>query len=182
MNWKKYSIWYTALSSALILVLCIFLFKDCSSEPECIEIIKRDTITVIHDSIIEKVKWKTYHDTIFTTVFVDTNTQDTMIKQDTLHIPIEYKQATFKTSKDSMDLEADIQYHGYQAEIDTVQFRYNFHYTQEIPKPKQKKFGWCVTIGPSFNFGFNYDMVGNRVGAGPGVGVSVVVGPSYIIK
>lgn len=78
--WKKFSIWYTIISSALIVVLCIFLFKDCSRSPECIEIVKRDTITITNDSIIEKIKYRTHYDTIFTTVFVDTNTQDTMTK------------------------------------------------------------------------------------------------------
>jgi len=48
---------------------------------------------------------------------------------DTLQIPIDYKQASFKTSKDSIDLEAKIQYHGYKAEIDSVEFAYQLHYT-----------------------------------------------------
>ena len=184
MNWKKALF---IILSILLLVSLIFngiLVYNLKqqSEPAVIEIVKNDTVTITKDSIVTQYKYRTHYDTVFTIIYVDSSSLDTIKKEDTLQIPIDYKQASFKTSKDSIDIEADIQYHGFKAEIDTVQFKYNFHYTQEVPKPKQKKFGWCITFGPSVNFSFNYDMVGNRVGVGPGVGVSVVVGPSYIIK
>ena len=63
--WKKFSIWYIIVSSALILVLCIFLFKDCSKSPEVIEIIKNDTIVVNKNDTIfkERIKYVTTIDT-----------------------------------------------------------------------------------------------------------------------
>ena len=184
MNWKKALF---IILSILLLVSLIFngilVYKlKQQSEPAVIEIVKNDTVIITKDSIITQYKYRTHYDTVFTTIYVDSNSLDTIKKEDTLHIPIDYKQASFKASKDSIDIEANIQYHGFKAEIDSVEFAYKLHYTQEVPKPKQKKFGWCITFGPSISYDITLDTQNKTFSYGPSVGVSVVIGPSYIIK
>lgn len=166
--------WIVGILLLVSLVLNgILVYKHCNqSAPEYIYV--TDTMVIQKDSIIEKIKYKTKFDTI-----IDLQYKDTII-HDTIEIPIEHKVSEFNFKKDSFELKQKIHHSGFHSVIDSVECNYTFNY--EVTKPKPKKFGWCITFGPSFNFGFNYDMVGNRVGAGPGVGVSVVVGPSYIIK
>ena len=181
MEKEKINIWSLVLNfilGTLLVVSLIFLFRSCNTSPEVIQIVQKDTITITKDSIVERIKWRTHYDTVFVdTIIHDT---DTFEIRDTLHIPIDYKEASFKTSKDSIDIEAKIQYHGFQAEIDTIQIGYNFHWTEEVKK--KKKIGWAITIGPSINLGLNYNILNKNFDCGPGIGVSVVVGPSFIIK
>lgn len=184
MNWKKALF---IILSILLLVSLIFngilVYKlKQPSEPAVIEIVKNDTVTITKDSIITQYKYRTHYDTVFTTIYVDSSSLDTIKKEDTLQIPIDYKQASFKTSKDSIDIEADIHYHGFKAEIDTVQFKYNFHYTQEVPKPKQKKIGfvWYIGIGPSG--GVNFNVKDRTFDYGPSLGIQVGIGVGGYIK
>lgn len=181
MNWKKALF---IILSILLLVSLIFngilVYKlKQQSEPAVIEIIKNDTVTITKDSIITQYKYRTHYDTVFTTIYVDSSSLDTIKKEDTLQIPIDYKQASFKTSKDSIDIEADIHYHGFQAEIDTVQFKYNFHYTQEIPKPK-KKIGLVWNIGLYAGYGINFN--NGQYYFSPEVGVGGSIGLGGFIK
>ena len=182
MNWKK--VLFIILSILLLVSLIfngILVYKlKQQSEPDVIEIVKNDTITITKDSIITQYKYRTYYDTVFTTIYVDSNSLDTIKKEDTLQIPIDYKQASFKTSKDNIDIEADIHYHGFQAEIDTVQFKYNFHYTQEVPKPKQKKIGLVWNIGLYAGYGINFN--NGQYYFSPEVGVGASIGLGGFIK
>ena len=174
--WKKFSIWYTIISSALILVLCIFLFKDCSNSPEVIEIIKNDTIVVNKNDTIFKDRIK-YVTTIDTAIVFQC---DSIIDTIYVTLPDEHKEATFKKSQDSIDLEAKIQYHGYKAEIDSVEFAYKLHYTQELPKSKPKKIGLVLNIGPYIGYGINFN--NGQYYFSPEVGVGVSIGIGGIIK
>lgn len=180
--WKKALF---IILSILLLVSLIFngilVYKlKQQSEPAVIEIVKNDTITITKDSIITQYKYRTHYDTVFTTIYVDSNSLDTIKKEDTLQIPIDYKQASFKTSKDSIDIEADIQYHGFKAEIDSVEFAYKLHYTQEVPKPKQKKIGLVWNIGLYAGYGLNFN--NGQYYFSPEVGVGVSIGIGGIIK
>lgn len=100
---------------------------------------------------------------------------------DTIYItlPNEHKEATFKTNKDSLDLEAKILYHGYKAEIDTVEFVYQLHYTYEIPK-KEKKIGLVWNIGPYVGYGINFN--NGQYYFSPEVGIGGSIGIGGIIK
>ena len=142
-----------------------------------IEIIQNDTITITkRDTIFkEKIRYITKLDTMI--LYEHDSITDTIY----ITLPIEHKEATFKANKDSLDLEAKILYNGYKAEIDSVEFAYQLHYTKEIPK-KEKKFGWCITFGPSINYGINLDIHNKTFNYGPSAGFSITIGPSYIIK
>lgn len=182
MNWKKALF---IILSILLLVSLIFngilVYKlKQQSEPAVIEIVKNDTVTITKDSIITQYKYRTHYDTVFTTIYVDSNSLDTIKKEDTLQIPIDYKQASFKTSKDSIDIEAKIQYHGFKAEIDSVEFAYKLHYTQEVPKPKQKKIGFVWNIGLYAGYGINVN--NGQYYLSPEVGVGGSIGLGGFIK
>ena len=174
--WKKFAIWYTIISSALILVLCIFIFKDCSSTPECIKIIKNDTIVVTKNDTIfkERIKYITTIDTAIVFQY------DSIIDTIYVTLPDEHKEVTFKKSQDSIDLEAKIQYHGYKAEIDSVEFAYKLHYIQEMPKPKQKRFGIVYCVGPYIGYGINFN--NGQYYFSPEVGIGVSIGIGGFIK
>lgn len=142
------------------------------SVPECVYV--SDTVTIKKDSIITKTKWKTKFDTI-----IDVQYKDTIL-HDTIYMPIEHKVSEFELKKDSFELKQKIHHSGWHTNIDSVECSYSLNY--EIMKPKPKKFGWCITFGPSINYNITLDTQNKTWCNGPGVGVSVVIGPSYIIK
>ena len=179
MDKEKVNIWSLVLNfilGTLLVVSLIFLFRSCNASPDVIQIVQKDTITITKDSIVEKIKWRTHYDTVFVdTIIHDT---DTFEIRDTLHIPIDYKEASFKTSKDSIDIEAKIQYHGFQAEIDTVQIGYNFHWTEEVKKKKKVQLTW--TIGPAIGYGFGLN--GNTIVGTPYLGIGATIGFGNVIE
>ena len=184
MNWKK--VLFIILSILLLVSLIfngilVYNLKQ-QSEPAVIEIVKNDTVTITKDSIITQYKYRTHYDTVFTTIYVDSSSLDTIKKEDTLQIPIDYKQASFKTSKDSIDIEADIHYHGFKAEIDSVEFAYKLHYTQEIPKPKQKKIGFVWYIGLGVGGGVNMNCTSKTFDFGPNFSLQGGIGIGGHIK
>ena len=133
-----------------------------------------DTVTIKQDSIITKTKWKTKFDTI-----IDVQYKDTIL-HDTIYMPIEHKVSEFELKKDSFELKQKIHHSGWHSNIDSVECSYSLNY--EIMKPKPKKFGWCITFGPSINYGITLDTQNKTWCTGPSAGFSVVIGPSYIIK
>ena len=142
------------------------------SVPECVYV--SDTVTIHTDSIITKTKWKTKFDTI-----IDVQYKDTIL-HDTIYMPIEHKVSEFELKKDSFELKQKIHHSGWHTNIDSVECSYSLNY--EIMKPKPKKFGWCITFGPSINYGITLDVQNKTWCTGPSAGFSVVIGPSYIIK
>lgn len=140
--------------------------------PECVYL--TDTVTIKQDSIITKTKWKTHFDTITEIHYKDT------ILHDTIYMPIEHKVSEFKIKKDSFELKQKIHHSGWHTNIDSVECSYSLNY--EIMKPKSKKFGWCITFGPSINYGITLDVQNKTWTRGPSAGFSLVIGPSYIIK
>ena len=139
---------------------------------ECVYV--SDTVTIKKDSIITKTKWKTKFDTI-----IDVQYKDTIL-HDTIYMPIEHKVSEFELKKDSFELKQKIHHSGWHSNIDSVECSYSLNY--EIMKPKPKKFGWCITFGPSINYGITLDMQNKTWTNGPSAGFSIVIGPSYIIK
>lgn len=171
---KKTLNWIFGILLLVMFIICGLQFYCLhkQTEPECIQI--HDTIVIKKDSIIEKIKWKTEYDTI-----IDFQLKDTII-HDTVRIPIESKVSEFTIKKDSLTIKEKVHHSGFHSVIDSVELDYSWNYT--LPQPKQKKFGWCVTVGPSISYGINLDTHNKTWGNGPSFGVSVVVGPSWIIK
>lgn len=162
-----------------ILLLVLLLFSGYSfyqmrhqDAPEVIYL--HDTVTIKKDSIITKTKWKTKWDTITEIQYKDT------VLYDTIYLDIEHNQSDFSIKKDSLTINETIWHSGFHSTIDSIKLDYNWNY--EITKPKPKKFGWCITFGPSINYSITLDTRNKTWSNGPSVGVSIVVGPSYIIK
>ena len=149
-----------------------FYYLKHLSVPECVYV--SDTVTIKQDSIITKTKWKTKFDTI-----IDVQYKDTIL-HDTIYMPIEHKVSEFELKKDSFELKQKIHHSGWHSNIDSVECSYSLNY--EIMKPKPKKFGWCITFGPSINYGITLDTQNKTWCTGPSAGFSIVIGPSYIIK
>lgn len=174
MNWKKVLNWIFGIL-LLGLLICSslqFYYIKHLDAPEPIKI--HDTVTIHTDSIITKTKWKTRWDTITEIQYKDT------VLHDTIYLPIEHNQSEFSIKKDSLTINETIWHSGFHSTIDSIKLDYNWNY--EITKPKPKKFGWCITFGPSVNFGINLDMHNKTFNYGPSAGFSVTIGPSYIIK
>lgn len=148
-----------------------FYYLKHQSVPECVYL--HDTVTITKDSIITKTKYKTVFDTITEIQYKDT------ILHDTIYLDIEHKVSEFELKKDSLTIREKIHHHGFKSEIDSVEFSYDWQYTFQ---PKKKKFGWCITFGPSINYGITLNVQNKTWTNGPSAGFSIVVGPSYIIK
>lgn len=171
---KKTLNWVFGILILVMFFICglQFYYLHNQSAPECIYL--TDTMVLYKDSIIEKIKYKTLFDTI-----IDLQYKDTII-HDTVRLQIDHKVDSFSIKKDSLTFNQKIHHSGFHSSIDSVEFNYSFNY--ELPKPKPKKFGWCITFGPSINYNITLDTQNKTWCNGPGVGVSVVIGPSYIIK
>ena len=173
-NMKKVLNWIFGILILVLLICCglqFYYIKHLDS-PECIYV--TDTLIIRKDSIIEKIKYKTEFDTI-----IDLQYKDTII-HDTVKIPIEHKVDSFTIKKDSLTVTEKIHHSGFHSKIDSVELNYGFNY--QIPKPKPKKFGWCITFGPSINYGITLDTQNKTWTNGPSAGFSIVIGPSYIIR
>ena len=171
---KKTFNWIIGILLLVSLIFnCIgFYYYSHPASPEVIYL--TDTITIPHDSIITKIKWKTKFDTI-----IDVQFKDSII-HDTVRLPIEHKVDSFTLHKDSLTVTEKIHHSGFHSNIDSVEFSYNLHYTVQPVKPKN--FGWCLTVGPSISYGVNLNTTTKQFDYGPSLGVSIVVGPSWIIK
>lgn len=159
----------------LVSLICNGLQFYClkhQSVPECVYL--HDTVTITKDSIITKTKYKTVFDTIVEIQYKDT------VLYDTVQVPIEHNQSEFSIKKDSLTINETIWHSGFHSSIDSVKLDYSWNY--EILKQKPKKFGWCVTFGPSINYGITLDVQNKTWCTGPSAGFSIVIGPSYIIK
>ena len=175
MNWKKVLNWIFGILLLVSLIFNGYSFYQLRhlDAPEAIKIYQKDTILITKTDTCWKdnIIYKTKHDTL---IFYEHDSITDTIK---IEIPIEHKKYSFKTEKDSMKIEGDIYYHGYKAEIDTVGLKYDFNYSQPL---KRKKFGWGITVGPSISY--TATLNNQKIYCGPSVGISVVIGPSYIIK
>ena len=174
--WKNVLNWIFGILLLVSIILSgVLLYKQCRPvAPEVIYL--HDTITIKKDSIVEKLKYVTLFDTV-----IDVQYKDTIL-HDTVRIPIEHKVDSFTIKRDSLTITEKIYHNGFRSNIDSIDFSYNFHWTEQIPEPKKKKFGWCITFGPSVNFGINLDIPNKTFNYGPSAGFSVTIGPSYIIK
>ena len=131
-----------------------------------------DTVTITKDCVITKTKYKTIFDTIVEIWYKDT------VLYDTIEIPVEHKVSEFKIEKDSLKITEKIYHSGFHSTIDSIKLDYNWNY--EIPKPKPKKIGLVLNIGPYIGYGINFN--NGQYYFSPEVGVGVSIGFGGIIK
>ena len=172
--WKKVLNWIFGILLLVLLLFSGYSFYQMRHQDAPEAIYLHDTVTIKKDSIITKTKWKTHFDTITEIQYKDT------VIHDTVRIPIEHKVSEFNIEKDSLKITEKIHHSGWHSNIDSVELDYSFNY--ELMKPKPKKLGWCITFGPSINYGITLDTQNKTWTHGPSAGFSIVIGPSYIIK
>lgn len=145
-------------------------------EPEIKYIPVHDTITIKKDSIICKTKPVNvyFHDTIYINKSGDT------IKLDDLPIT-EYKyQDTVKT--DSTSTEIMINYHGFDAGIDSISLIHNYFSKQETIVKEPKRVGLVWAIGPSLGYSVTVNPMNGQMNHGFSAGVTLTLGIGGIIK
>lgn len=156
--------WKLITSVILNIVLCLCLFSTCQRpEPKVIvkEIKVHDTIEVPQEKIIEKTKIKeiTHLDT-----FYISNTDTIFIKD----FPIEYKRYDDVIVTDSTTTEISIDFHGFNADLDSIRFVNHYTITNTIEKKQAPRLGLDVVVGPSIGYDFRS---GYYVGAGVTIGL-----------
>ena len=176
MNWKN------ALNIVFgILLLVSLIFNGLQfyqlrhlDAPEAIKIYQKDTILITKTDTCWKdnIIYKTKHDTL---IFYKHDSITDTIK---IEIPVEHKKYSFKTEKVSMKIEGDIYYHGYKAEIDTTDIRYEYNFTKKLPKQRKINWVWTAGIYTGYGIGFN----NGQYYFSPEVGIGVSIGIGGIIK
>ena len=172
MNWKKT---LNIVFGILFLVSLIFngySFYQLRHLDMPGTIYLHDTVTITKDSIITKTLQKTVFDTITEIQYKDT------VLYDTIYLPIEHHQSEFSIQKDSLTINETIWHSGFHSTIDSIKLDYNWNY--EIPKPKPKKIGIVLNIGPYIGYGINFN--NGQYYFSPEVGVGVSIGIGGIIK
>lgn len=176
MNWKKI---LNIIFGILLILSLIFNGYEIyqythKRPPETIEIHLKDTITITKTDTCwrEYIRYKTKTDTL---IFYE---HDSIIDTINIEIPIEHKQYDFNTQKDSLKINGTILYHGYKAEIDTINIGYNFDYTQELPK--QRKWGLCWTVGIYGGYGIGFNK--GQYYFSPEIGIGAAIGIGGLIK
>lgn len=171
---KKAINWIVGISLLVALIICGLQFYYIHNQDVLGCVYLHDTIVLRKDSIIEKIKYVTEWDTV-----IDVQYKDTII-HDTVRIPIEHKVDSFFIKKDSLTINEKIHHSGFHSVVDSVELEYTLNY--ELPKSKPKKFGWCITVGPSLSYDITLDTQNKTWSTGPSAGFSIVIGPSYIIR
>lgn len=171
--WK----YLTPLIVGIVVGLLINLPK-CSGTPESkIEYIPvHDTIKIYKDSIVYKTKpVNIYHiDTFYVKESGDT------IKLDSIPITEYQYKDTVKT--DSTSTEIMVNFHGFNAGIDSINLVHNYFNTKETIVIPPKKIGLTWTVGVGVGFGGHMNINSGTFGYGPEVGIYGVVGLGGIIK
>lgn len=180
MTWKKVLNIIFVILLLVALIFCGYSFYQLTHQDAPEVVYLTDTITITKDSLITKLKYKTKFDTIREIQYIDTIHHDTIKLQDTIEIPIEHRVDSFTIKNDSLTVTERIHYSGFKAQVDSVEMTYDWQYT--FQPQKQKKFGWCITFGPSINYSITLDTKDKTWSSGPSAGFSIVIGPSYIIK
>lgn len=170
--WKKVINWIIGILFLLSLI-CNGLQFYCLKQKSVTEYVYlTDTVTIHTDSIITKTLYKSLHDTV-----IEIQLKDTIIF-DTIYLPIEHQQSNFSIQKDSLTINETIWHSGFHSTIDSIKLDYNWNY--EIAKPKPKKIGIVLNIGPYIGYGLNFNK--GQYYFSPEVGVGVSIGIGGIIK
>lgn len=169
-NWKNILIIILVLVSCFLAGYIIYQVKNPVS-PEETKITLHDTITLtntVHDTlIVEKVRYKTKYDTVFTR---NINIDDSVYQvTDTLSFDVEHKEASFSITDDSLTIKTLVFYQGINTKIDSVQTVYDFNYTVKQPVQKQRRFNISLTAG----YYTGYNLIDNKIYSGPGAGISI---------
>lgn len=168
---KKHYKYLIFLGIGIIIGILINIPSCKKQEPKIIPVTIHDTIVVEKERIKEntKTKYITKLDTFY------------IIKTDTIYIkdlPIEHKEYQDTIVTDSSKTTIDIQYHGFNADIDSLNIINTFIRKDQVYYTPPKRFGLDITIGPSI--GWNW-YAGGPINGSPTIGINCTLGISYRI-
>lgn len=174
----KKEIWKYLVSLIVGLGIGILInIPSCSKQPETIVeyIPVYDTITITKDSIVYKTKPVNVYliDTFYVKESGDT------VKLDSIPITEYQYKDTIKT--DTTSTEIMVNFHGFNAGIDSINLVHNY-FEKQTTIIKEKKVGWVWFLGVSGGYGVIYNVNSNTFGHGPNLSVSCGIGIGGTIK
>ena len=173
------NIWKYLIPLVIGFVIGILInIPACQKQPESkIEYIPvHDTIKVYKDSIVYKTKPVNVYlvDTFYVKVSGDT------VKLDSLPVTEYQYKDTIKT--DSTSTEIMVNFHGFNAGIDSIGLVHNYFNTKETIVLPPKRIGLVWFVGVYGGYGLHGNMGQGTFGHGPEVGIGVGLGLGGIIN
>lgn len=171
-------IWKYLIPLAIGIIVGILInIPSCQKQPKTIVeyIEKHDTIRITKDSIVYKTKPVNVY--IIDTFYVK-ESGDT-VQLDSLPITEYQYKDTLKT--DSTSTEIMVNYHGFNAGIDSINLIHNY-FEKQTTIIKEKKVGWVWAVGPSLGYSATINPVNGQLNHGISGGVTIVLGIGGIIK
>lgn len=171
-------IWKYLIPLAIGIIVGILInIPSCQKQPKTIVeyIEKHDTIQITKDSIVYKTKPVNVYliDTFYVKESGDT------VQLDSLPITEYQYKDTLKT--DSTSTEIMVNYHGFNAGIDSINLIHNY-FEKQTTIIKEKKVGWVWYIGIDAGIGAHLDIPSKQLGWGPQFGIHGGVGIGGTIK
>ena len=173
------NIWKYIISIIIGVVIGILInISSCQKEskPEVIYKEVHDTVTI--DSV--RIQWKTKPVEVY---LIDTfyvkESGDT-VKLDSL--PIEKKVYQDTIVNDSISTEMQVNFHGFNAGIDSIWLRHNYFEKETTVIKQPKKVGLVWAVGLGVGFGGHASINGGTFGYGPQIGIYGIVGFGGTIK
>ena len=174
---KKYYKYILVLLAGFIIGIMINL-PSCSQQPESkiIEVPVHDTITIKKDSIVYKTKPVEVY--IIDTFYID-KTGDTI---QVLDMPITKSIYKDTIKSDSTSTEIEVNFHGFNAGIDSISLVHNYYNQKEIIIQQPKKIGLVWFVGAGVGYGIHGSINTGTFGHGPEIGITAGIGIGGIIK
>lgn len=161
-----------------IIIGILINIPSCSKQPEPKIEYKEVHDTVTIDSI--RIQWKTKPVEVYLTdTFYVKESGDT-VKLDSL--PIEKKVYKDTVINDSTSTEIQVNFHGFNAGIDSIWLKHNYFEKETTIVKEPKKVGLVWAIGPSLGYSATINPVNGQLNHGISGGVTVVLGIGGIIK
>lgn len=173
------NVWKYIISIVIGIIIGILInisSRQKESEPEVIYKEVHDTVTI--DSV--RIQWKTKPVEVY---LIDTfyvkESGDT-IKLDSL--PIEKKMYKDTIINDSTSTEIQVNFHGFNAGIDSIWLRHNYFEKETTIIKQPKKVGLVWAVGVGVGFGGYANINSGTFGYGPQIGIYGIVGLGGRIK
>lgn len=174
--WKKVLKGIGIFILGIVIGILINIPSCTKPEPNIKYIPVHDTITITKDSIVYKTK--SVKEYVIDTFYVK-ESGDT-IQLDSLPITEYRYQNTIKT--DSTSTEITVNYHGFNAGIDSINLVHNYYQKQTTIVKEPKKVGIVWFVGAYAGYGVHGSINTGTFGHGPEVGIGVGIGIGNRIK
>ena len=161
-----------------IIIGILINIPSCSKQPEPKIEYKEvhDTITI--DSV--RIQWKTKPVEVYLIDTFYVKESGETVKLDSF--PIEKKVYKDTVINDSTSTEIQVNFHGFNADIDSIWLKHNYFEKETTIVKEPKKIGLVWAIGVGVGFGGNKNINGGTFGYGPQIGIYGIIGLGKRIK